>query len=155
VTVGGSTNEVDVDQQRLAAEASAIDLGAPPPSGDQVDAGAGQAGAAPDGEPSPERIAELAAGAEPLVHGLVDLLHSNLAPNWRLVPEKHAALAKSGALALALWFPHELPPKYVALVAVAGCVWAVAQDNKNPVTGEYQPRHAPQPNPENGARAPE
>lgn len=140
-------NTVEIDQAALEREASSIPLGDPPPAepgapgADGAQPGAADAGA---GEPTAERIAELAAGVEPFVHGLVDVLHANLAPNWRIAPEKQTALAKSGALALALWFPHELPPKYLALMAVAGCAWSIAQDNRNPQTGAYQPRYAPQ-----------
>ncbi len=85
------------------------------------------------------------------MHGLVGVLHANLAPNWRVEPDKQAALAKSGALALALWFPHEIPPKYLALLAVGGCVWAIAQDNRNSTTGKFQPRYAPQSAPSSDA----
>jgi hypothetical protein len=147
VNTSALKNEVPVDQAALEREAAGIDLGAPPPDPAQPGADAGAtAGAAGEGGPelSPEEAAQRAAGAEPLLHGLIELLHTNLAPNWKLDPAKQAALARSASVALVLWFPHEIPPKYVALIGVAAATWAVVQDNKNPLTGELQPRFAPQ-----------
>lgn len=144
-------NEVSIDQAALEREAAAVDLGEPPPvegAAPGVDQGApGEAGQA---EPDAARIAELAAGAEPFLHGVVAMLHASTAPAWHLDPAKHAALAKSGAYALALWFPHELPPKYVALVGVAGVAWSIAQDNRDPRTGAYKPRHVTKPSSDAG-----
>lgn len=139
------TNEVDVDVTALQREAASIDLGPEPAPGGEPGA------AAPDGaqlegtgaEPSPEEIQRMAAGAKPVVAGVLAALHGVVAPAWVVEPQKMAALVDASSLALAYWFPAELPPKYVALVMVAGALYGIAQDNRDPATGAYKPRYAP------------
>jgi len=146
---GAAKNEVEIDQAALAAEAASIPMpdAAPPAEGAAPDA---SAGASEQPQRTPQ---EFAAGAEPLVLGVLAGLHGIVAPNWTVAPEKMLALTKASALALAYWFPHEIPPKYVALMMVGGSLYAIAQDNRDQKTGAYKPLHAPPLKPADDAAA--
>jgi hypothetical protein len=135
---GPAKNEVDIDQAALAAEADAVQIPEAPSSAEAAQAAQVESEAA-----AVQSVAEFAAGAEPFVGGMLSALHGVVAPNWVIVPARQEALTKAAALALAYWFPHEIPPKYLALIMVAGALHGIAQDNKDPKTGAYKPLHVP------------
>ena len=141
-------NEVEINREALAAEAAALDLGEPPaaaetPAADQPAPTDAPAAAA---ELSPAEVQAKAEAIEPVIAGVLGALHGVVAPAWEVQPAKMTALAKTSAVALVYWFPHELPPKYVALLMVAASIYGIAQDNRDEKTGAYKPlRETPKP----------
>ena len=142
-------NVVEVDQAQLAAEAAAVDVpDVPAPAGDPgaADLGGGQADAL-----TIDQAAAMAASYEAGAFILLSQASKIVAPNWRVTDAENRDLAKVTATALALWFPdQQLPPKYAALLALAGCVYGIAESRRDPATGRIRPlRELP---PEDDAR---
>lgn len=131
-------NTVEVDTQRLIAEAqSAVDNapvveGAPPPAGELVDGNAQE-----QRQPTPEEILKgYVLIATPVVEGIARAA----APNWKLEPAKKTRLAEAIAQAAVLWFPDQvLPPKWAVLLVVADAVMEIAADNYDAELGDYRP----------------
>jgi hypothetical protein len=47
-----------------------------------------------------------------------------------------------------LWFPDQIiPPKYMALLVIAGVSMEIVQKRRDPATGELRPRHHAKPKP--------
>lgn len=132
------SNEVEVNEEALMAQAAALDVPA------------GEGGASDAAEPEPEVIVDEAARAEafarqsaPVIGQLLRGVAAIAVPNWTITNQQHQQLAESTAYALALWFPHEIPPKWAALLGVGMSVFAIAQANRDPETGELRPRVKP------------
>ena len=118
-----------------------LDLTAPAP-----------AGAPAPGQPSPE---EVEAGYTMICGELVDVAAVALVPAWKVTPAESGKLAGAMARALLLWFPDMIiPPKYLALIAIAGVGFEIAQARKDPATGRYLPGRLPESAPAESAPAP-
>ncbi len=88
--------------------------------------------------PSPEQqlagyrtlsLAVIARGADALV------------PAWNVTDQEKTSLADACAQALLLWFPDQLiPPKYMALLVVAGVTLEIVDARRDPKTGALRPR---------------
>lgn len=133
------SNEVEVDEEALRAQAAALDIGAEP-----------QPGAEPVADVAPETGGDEVARAEafarqsaPVIGKLLRGVAAVAVPNWEITSEQHEGLASSVSFALALWFPHEIPPKWAALVGVGMSVYAIAEANRDPSTGALKPRVKP------------
>lgn len=67
-------------------------------------------------------------------------------PNWHITPAETKDMSDAIVAALMLWFPDGLiPPKYMAVLAIAGVGARIAVARRNPETGELPPRYAPPP----------
>lgn len=67
-------------------------------------------------------------------------------PNWRITPAETKDMSDAIVQALLLWFPDGMiPPKYMAVLAIAGVAARIAAVRKDPDTGELPPRYAPPP----------
>lgn len=63
-----------------------------------------------------------------------------LLPAWSIAPDKKHRLAGALAQAALLWFPDGLiPPKYLALLTIAGITVEIINDNRDPKTGALRP----------------
>jgi hypothetical protein len=136
-------NAVEVDQAALAAEADRILAGAPADLAPAIDPAApALAGELAPAEPTLEQIQAAAAGYEGGAFLIVSKAADIVVPAWRISADERKALSSSIALALAAWFPdHQLPPKYVALLGVAGSLYAIVDARRDPETGKLLPRH--------------
>lgn len=147
-------NPIEVDEQALAAEADRILSDLPPPAAanDQAPAIAGEG---LDAEPTLEQIQAAAAGYETGAFLIVSKAADVLAPAWGITSDERKALSGSIAFAMAAWFPdHQLPPKYMALLAVAGSLYAIADSRRDPSTGKLKPRRINVPEKTDGTSAP-
>lgn len=137
-------NEVDIDEVALRAEAAAVDVGGEPaPAAPGGDAPAASA----SGEVVDVAAAEqFAARAQPLVEKMLKGIAGMTVPNWDISDQQHKELSQSVSFALALWFPHEIPPKYAALLMVGMSCYGIVQANRDPQTGNLRPRVNPRTN---------
>lgn len=76
-------------------------------------------------------------------------------PNWHITPAETKDMSDAIVQALMLWFPDGLiPPKYMAILAIAGVGARIAMARRDELTGELPPRYAPKkPRPPAGAPA--
>lgn len=123
----------------LEAEARAAVAGAP------VDPDL--SGTAPAGlpvgpaQPSPE---EVLAGYTLIAGELVDGAALAVFPNWQVTPAESGKFAGAMARAFLLWFPDQIiPPKYLALVTLAGVGFEIVQARRDPETGKLRPARLP------------
>lgn len=137
-------NTVQVDEGALAAEADRILSDVPAELAPATDpAIAGEACAA---ELTLEQIQAAAAGYEAGAFMIVSQAADVLVPAWEISSDERKALSGSMSLALAAWFPdHQLPPKYMALLAVAGSMYAIVDARRDPTTGKLKPRRNEKP----------
>jgi len=119
----------------LEAEASAATAGAPV----DLEAPAPGAAGALAGPPAGPTEDQIRAGYKLLCGELVDLGAVSLVPAWRVTPAESGKLAGAMAEALLLWFPDNIiPPKYLALLTVAGVAFEIAQARRDS-NGRYLP----------------
>lgn len=125
----------------LEAEALAATAGAP---ADLEELPRGAAGAAPGlpAGPAGPTEEEILAGYTLLAGELVDLGAVTFVPAWKVTPAESGKMASALARAALLWFPDAIiPPKYLALITVAGVALEIAQARKDPTSGRYLPAH--------------
>ncbi len=139
---------VQVDPAQLDAEATLIASeheAANPPTLDPL---------APELPPVPD-LAQQRAGYRMLAFALADRASSVLLPAWEIQPEENGTFADACAEALVLWFPDQLiPPKYMALLVLAGVSLEIVEKRRDPVTGKLRPtRHAAKPKADDTAPA--
>lgn len=143
-------NAVDVNTAELDAEADRILANAPadlaqPPALDPA-ASPAIAGEAIAREPTLEEIQAAAVGYEGGAFLIISKASDVLLPAWEITPDERKQLSSSVAFALAAWFPdHQLPPKYVALLAVAGSLYSIVESRRDPDTGKLKPRRNEKP----------
>lgn len=144
-------NAVDVNTAELDAEASRI-LGEAPADLAQplaIDPASSPAIAGDDQvarEPTLEEIQAAAAGYEGGAFLIISKASDIVVPAWEITPEERKQLSSSVALVLAAWFPdHQLPPKYVALLAVAGSLYSIVESRRDPETGKLKARRNEKP----------
>lgn len=131
---------MDESTIHLQAELAAAVAGAPPeptiePAGDGGESGRPVPGPSDD---------EILAGYTLVCGEVVDLGANALVPAWRVTPAESGKMAGALARAFVLWFPDLIvPPKYLALLAVAGVAFEIAQARKDPATGRYIPAQLP------------
>jgi hypothetical protein len=142
--MSGAENVLSVDPVQLEAEAAAVDL--PPEApiagepGSDAAPGAGEPGAAL----TLDQAEALAASYEAAAVVLYGQAARIVAPNWNVTGGEVRELAHATAVALAHWFPdQQLPPKYAALLALAGTAYAIAEARRDPATGRIRPLRAP------------
>lgn len=136
-------NQIEVDEPAIATEVDRILAGVP---ADPVTAPA----IADDGVPREltlEEIQAAAAGYEAGAFMIVSQAADVLVPAWGVTADERKALSGSISIALAAWFPnHQLPPKYMALLAVAGSMYSIVESRRDPETGKLKPRRHEQTN---------
>jgi hypothetical protein len=126
-----------VNDQILAEEAAAIarEFEAPPPAAD----------------PAVEHQQQLEAATveqayEILSRAVVSQGAAVFVPNWNITPAETDDLGAAIVQALMIWFPDGMiPPKYMAILAIAGVGARIAIARRDPVSGELPPRYAPPP----------
>ncbi len=63
-----------------------------------------------------------------------------MCPAWDVTDAEKSKLAGALAHAMQLWFPGEIPEKYVALIVVAGVGFEIVSARRDPATGGLKPR---------------
>jgi len=134
-------SEVSIDPVALSADADQVarefevqNPAAPPPGEELAPVDPNQ--------PTPEQIRE---GYRVLSLAVIDRGSSVLCPAWNITADEKGSLSSACAEALALWFPDQvIPPKYMALLVVAGVTLEIIDKRRDPKTGELMPRvHEP------------
>lgn len=129
-------NTVEIDPAALAAEAAAAvpPVGAEPSGSDATFA---EGSVAPAGGATEE---EILAGYVLVCDVVVGQGCDALVPNWNVTPAERGKLSGAIAKALLLWFPDQIiPPKYMALLAIAGVTFEIVNARRDPVTGKLKP----------------
>lgn len=123
----------DLEREVLSIAAAApVDPGADP----------GAVLAPPVTGPSEE---EILAGYQMVCGELIDSGCQALVPAWQVTPREVSKLSTACSKALMLWFPDMIiPPKYLALLTIAGVGFEIAQARKDPETGRYRPARVPE-----------
>jgi len=115
------TSTLEAEANQAIAAAPQLDPALPPvqagPSIDQMGAG-------------------YAALAEAVLGGTFEVI----APAWAVTDPEKSKLAKALGTAVALWFPGEIPEKWVALIVVAGAGFEIVAARRDPATGKLAPR---------------
>jgi hypothetical protein len=120
----------------LEAEAIAAINGAP------IDA---ELTAPATGAPGPTED-EILAGYQLVTTQLVEAGAASILPAWQVTSAESSKMGGAMARALLLWFPDQIiPPKYMALLAIAGVGFEIAQARRDPETGRYRPARLPPP----------
>ncbi len=115
------------DTAALQLEADAAIAAAP------VDAGAPPAAAGPS-------IDDMAAGYAQLAGAALGMLTDAACPAWEITKDEKTEFADALGKACALWFPGEIPEKWVALIVVAGVGGRIVAGRRDPATGGMLPR---------------
>lgn len=124
----------DLEREALAVAAAAPVDPAPAPGAVPV--------SAPIAGPTEE---EVFAGYDMICTELIDSGCTALLPAWQVSPPEVSKLSAVCAKALMLWFPDMIiPPKYLALLTIAGVGFEIAQARKDPATGRYRPGRLPE-----------
>jgi hypothetical protein len=122
-------NELQIDPAQLQSEAAALAQEFP-----AAPAPAAAAELAPPVDPNAQ------AGFEVLALGSVTTLAAVFVPAWEVTQEECRTLSDAIVRALMLWFPDGmLPPKYMAVLAVAGAGATIAFARMDPKTGALKP----------------
>jgi len=139
VAPAGAGVPVDVDRPAILEEAAAI---------------AAASSSSSSGNPAPSSGAELAAApvvdvqakaadVVPAARMLVAQLSGAFAPNWEVTKAETEGVADSLALVLAYWMPDgAIDPKYVAVLSLAGALYGVAAQRREP-DGSWKPLRKP------------
>jgi hypothetical protein len=134
-------SDVRIDPAALAAEADQIasEFPAATTAGEMQQQG-GEV--APQG-PSPAEVEE---GYKLISYAVVERGAEIFAPAWGITHDENSRVSTGIARALVLWFPDQpIPPKYLALLVIAGTVAEIVNARKDPTTGKLKPRfHAKQ-----------
>ena len=127
------------DLEREAVNIAAV---APVEASEPVPAGPGLGPVpAPIAGPTEE---EILAGYNMVCGELIDSGCNALLPAWQVKPAEVSKLSTACSKALMLWFPDMIiPPKYLALLTIAGVAFEIAQARKDPNTGAYLPARVP------------
>jgi hypothetical protein len=91
----------------------------------------------PPGRPS---VADMGAGYAALAEAVLGSTFEVVAPAWAVTDPEKSKLAKALGVAVALWFPGEIPEKWVALIVVAGAGFEIVAARRDPATGKLKPR---------------
>lgn len=129
-------SEVRVDDASLAAEADALaaEFQAPPVAAEPVQPGTDVA----PSQASPEEVEQ---GYKLITYAVIERGAAVLAPAWNVTADENDRLSTSIARALVLWFPDQpIPPKYLALLVIAGTAAEIVNARKDPATGQLRPR---------------
>lgn len=122
---------VSIDPAALAAEADAV-------AQDHVVTDTSPTSGAP-AEPVGPTPEQLQKGYEVIALALVDRGFASGAPAWTVTPDQKKNLASAVATAVTLWFPGEIPPKYLALLVVAHAAYEIVDAQRDPATGKIKP----------------
>jgi hypothetical protein len=129
--------DVHETPEQLQREALNAAASVPP----EMDAAAEAASVPAPAGPTEE---EVLAGYNMVCSEVISQGFGALAPAWRVQPPEVSKLSLACSRALMLWFPDMLiPPKYMALLVVAGVGFEIVQARRNPETGQLAPRHFP------------
>lgn len=98
----------------------------------------GPAGAAPVAAgPS---IDDMAAGYAELGSAALDMLTETACPAWEITTDEKDKFAGALGKACALWFPADIPEKWIALIVLAGVGGRIIGARRDPLTGGFKPR---------------
>lgn len=137
-------SEVRIDEVALASEADAIaqEFAQSQPAAQPGEVAPGEAGQTGPSE------ADVLAGYRMISFAIVDRGFEIGAPAWAVTNEEKTRLADAMAQALVLWFPDQpIPPKYLALLVLAGVGLEIVAARKDPLTGQLKPRTHAKPAP--------
>lgn len=83
---------------------------------------------------------DIAAGYSMLAGAALGTLCEAACPAWEITDEEKNDFAGALGKACALWFPGEIPEKWVALIVVAGVGSKIVTARRDPATGGLLPR---------------
>jgi hypothetical protein len=115
------------DTAALQAEADAALAAAP------IDTGPAPVPAGPSTD-------DMAAGYAMLAGATLGTLTEMACPAWQITDDEKNKFADALGKACALWFPGEIPEKWVALIVVAGVGAQIVAQRRDPRTGGLKPR---------------
>jgi hypothetical protein len=93
--------------------------------------------------------AEVLAGYEMVCTELIDQGCTAVVPAWQVTPHEVGRLSTACSKALLLWFPDMIiPPKYMALLVIAGVGFEIANARRDPNPGRLRPARLPDRAPE-------
>ncbi len=121
---------MSADPAQLEAEAAAAMATAPVEP--EIPAAPGM----PAAGPSP---ADIEAGYRLIGDQILKAGADAICPAWSIEPQERGELAEALAHACALWFPLEIPEKWVALIVLAGVGFRVVERRRDPNTGKLRP----------------
>jgi hypothetical protein len=134
-------NTVEIDPAALEAEAAAA-VSSADASMAHVAQVAGDDAMAMAGVPGAQAATqeEILAGYVLVCDVVVGQGCDALVPAWNVTPAERGKLSGAIAKALLLWFPDQIiPPKYMALLAVAGVTFEIINARRDPQTGKLKP----------------
>lgn len=135
------SNSVEIDAEALAREADAAiaDL----PAAETQPPVDGEAPPVATGEMTQEQAQAMAQSIAPGVYLIVDAAADVIAPNWQVTKDEKTKLSDAMSMAFVLWFPDlNVPPKYLALGAVAGTLFGIASARRD-ASGKMKPLREP------------
>lgn len=87
--------------------------------------------------PSPD---DMAAGYSMLAGAALGTVCELTCPAWNITDEEKDSFSAALGKACALWFPGDIPEKWVALIVVAGVGSKIVAARRDPATGGLKPR---------------
>jgi hypothetical protein len=111
----------------------------------EIDSAVAMAPAAtdPGAVPISPSVADMGAGYSMIAAALLDTTCELTVPAWEITTDEKTKLADAIGNACALWFPGEIPPKWAALIVLAGAAGQIAMARRDPATGGFRPRFRP------------
>lgn len=83
---------------------------------------------------------DMAAGYAQLAGAALGMITDAACPAWEINDDEKNKFADALGRACALWFPGEIPEKWVALIVVAGVGGQIVTKRRDPATGGFLPR---------------
>lgn len=125
--------EETMDTAQLQADADAALASAPPPPPEP---------GAPLAPVGPSQ-ADIEKGYAMLAEAAIGMSFRLAAPAWEITNDETTRLSTALGHAVALWFPNEIPEKWVALIVVAAVGAEIVGSRRDPETGRLKPRFYP------------
>lgn len=94
------------------------------------------------GAPAPTgpSIDDMAAGYAELGSAALDMLTEAACPAWEITDDEKNKFSGALGRACALWFPNDIPEKWIALIVLAGVGGRIVASRRDPATGGFIPR---------------
>lgn len=111
----------------------------------EIDSAVAMAPAPPDpgAVPVGPSVEDMGAGYSMIAVAVLDTACELTVPAWEVTTDEKNKLADAIGNACALWFPGEIPPKWAALIVLAGAAGQIAMARRDPGTGGLKPRFRP------------
>jgi hypothetical protein len=87
--------------------------------------------------------ADMEAGYAELAGAALGMTFELTCPAWEITDDEKDKFAVALGKACALWFPGDIPEKWIALIIVAGVGGRIVAARRDPLTGGFKPRFKP------------